>query len=295
MSEQVVKSAEPRAGTGSSPTLGLFLILVLVGSAILNFMVVQAGGVSHAMSLVFAIMWVPGLAAIAALALTRRSLATLGWSLGPVRIIAAAIILPAIIVTPIYAVLWVSGLADLNTAEWSNMVEENLGWRLSAAPSILVLASIGLLVDTIAATGEEIGWRGLLLPELGRRMSLSAAALVTGAIWAVWHYPGILYGGYASGATPIWYSLVSFTIMLLGWSMVLAWTRFASGSFWPAALMHGAHNITIQAILNPATKDASGVTAFVSGEFGMGVSFAYVIAGLIAWRALARTQRSPGS
>ncbi|MDY0065194.1 MAG: type II CAAX endopeptidase family protein [Steroidobacteraceae bacterium] len=295
MSEHVV-TAEARTGMGSSRTLEIFLILVLVGSAILNYMVVQAGGVSHAMGLVFAIMWVPGLAAIAALMLARRPLADIGWRLGPARIIGAAIILPAVIVTPIYAVLWLGGLADLNTAAWSKLVEENLGWRLAAAPSVLVLASIGLMVDTVAAMGEEIGWRGLLLPELGRRMSWPAAALVTGAIWAVWHYPGILYGGYASSSTPIWFSLVSFTIMLVGWSMVLAWTRLASGSFWPAALMHGAHNITIQAILNPATKDASGLTAFVSGEFGLGVAFAYLIAGVIAWRAIARRQPArPGS
>src|SRR5690606_19007022 len=126
-------------------TLEIFLILVLVGSAILNYMVVQAGGVSHAMGLVFAIMWVPGLAAIAALMLARRPLADIGWRLGPARIIGAAIILPAVIVTPIYAVLWLGGLADLNTAAWSKLVEENLGWRLAAAPSVLVLASIGLM------------------------------------------------------------------------------------------------------------------------------------------------------
>src|SRR5690606_40418988 len=71
--------------------------------------------------------------------------------------------------------------------DWSSDVCSS-DLRLAAAPSVLVLASIGLMVDTVAAMGEEIGWRGLLLPELGRRMSWPAAALVTGAIWAVWHY-----------------------------------------------------------------------------------------------------------
>lgn len=275
-------------GAGSFATLGVFLILVLAGSAVLDFMLIRAGGLKHATPLVLAIMWVPALAAIAALLLTRRSLATLGWRLGPIRIICAAVALPAAIVTPIYAVLWVSGIADADVSEWSTLVEENFGSRLAPAPALLVIASLGLLVDTVAATGEEIGWRGLLLPELSRKLSLPTAALVTGAIWAVWHYPGILWGGYASDSTPIWYSVVSFTVMALGWSMVLAWLRFASGSFWPAALMHGAHNITIQAILDPITNEAAGVTPFVIGEFGLGIAFAYVCAGALAWRALAR-------
>src|SRR2546430_1382585 len=37
-----------------------------------------------------------------------------------------------------------------------------------------------------SALGEEIGWRGFLVPELARSMSFSAVALTTGIIWATW-------------------------------------------------------------------------------------------------------------
>lgn len=282
------RSVSPRI----SPTLAVFLALVVVASTVLDILLIRAGGLRHAKGLVLAIMWVPALAAVASLLLTRRSLAAVGWRMGPIRILGAAVILPAVIVTPVYALLWAGGFAALDVREWSVLVRENFGWRLGAAPSVLVIASIGLLVDAIAAAGEEIGWRGLLLPELGQCLSLPLAALTTGVIWAVWHYPGILFGGYASASTPIGYSLVSFTIMALGWSLVLGWLRFASGSFWPAALMHGAHNIVIQAVLDPVTRDVSGLTPYLSGEFGMGVACAYAIAGWFAWRALARMPRA---
>lgn len=291
MAEQVLGANTPAAKTSFSATLWLFLALVAAGSAILDVMIIQAGGVREAGALVAGIMCVPAFAAIVSLLLTRRSLRGVGWRLGPVGYIALAILLPVVTVTPVYAALWGGGFAHLRMEEWSVLVEENFGWRLTPAASVLVIASIGLLIDSIVAAGEEIGWRGLLLPELARGLSLPLAALVTGAIWAVWHYPGILFGGYASESAPVWYSLVSFTVMALGWSMVLGWLRFASGSVWPAALMHGAHNIFIQAVLDPVTRDASGLTPFVSGEFGLGVAFAYLVAGLLAWRALADMQR----
>lgn len=37
--------------------------------------------------------------------------------------------------------------------------------------------------------GEEIGWRGVLLPELLRRMSPLGAAVIVGIVWYLWHVP----------------------------------------------------------------------------------------------------------
>ena len=39
------------------------------------------------------------------------------------------------------------------------------------------------------ATGEEIGWRGFLVPELAKVLPFTGVALVSGLIWASWHYP----------------------------------------------------------------------------------------------------------
>jgi len=37
--------------------------------------------------------------------------------------------------------------------------------------------------------GEEIGWRGVLLPQLMQRVSPLAASLVVGVVWYAWHVP----------------------------------------------------------------------------------------------------------
>lgn len=55
------------------------------------------------------------------------------------------------------------------------------------------LASLPLL--TLGPLGEELGWRGYLLPCLLTRLSPITAALVVGAIWMVWHAPAFLLSG----------------------------------------------------------------------------------------------------
>ena len=44
-------------------------------------------------------------------------------------------------------------------------------------------------VSTPWQAGEEIGWRGYLLPRLSGRVGLPAASLIVGVIWACWHLP----------------------------------------------------------------------------------------------------------
>ena len=55
------------------------------------------------------------------------------------------------------------------------------------------LASVPLLA--LGPLGEELGWRGYLLPRLLMRLSPITAALVVGAIWMVWHIPAFLLSG----------------------------------------------------------------------------------------------------
>jgi membrane protease YdiL (CAAX protease family) len=39
------------------------------------------------------------------------------------------------------------------------------------------------------AVGEELGWRGFLLPRLGRLVGPRAAAWIMGTLWSLWHVP----------------------------------------------------------------------------------------------------------
>ncbi len=55
-------------------------------------------------------------------------------------------------------------------------------------PSDAVPLAIGLQIIT-GAVGEELGWRGFLLPRLRKHYGPVMAAWVMGSLWSVWHVP----------------------------------------------------------------------------------------------------------
>jgi membrane protease YdiL (CAAX protease family) len=135
----------------------------------------------------------------------------------------------------------------------------------------------------LSATGEELGWRGFLVPTLAQRMSFTHTALVSGAIWAVWHVPLIIFADYNAGA-PTWYSVICFVIMVLGISFPFAWLRLRSGSLWPAAILHATHNLFVQAFFDRVTVD-TGPTEWFTSEFGAALALTAVATGWVFWRA----------
>lgn len=59
--------------------------------------------------------------------------------------------------------------------------------------------------------------------------------------------------------------------------------RLASGSIWPALLLHATHNSFIQSALDKLTIN-TGSTQYFTTEFGLGLAHMGVIVGLIFWR-----------
>ena len=59
------------------------------------------------------------------------------------------------------------------------------------------------LINTFAALGEEVGWRGFLYPRLKERFGAAKGRLLGGLIWGVWHWPVMIFAGYNYG-TAYW-------------------------------------------------------------------------------------------
>lgn len=64
-----------------------------------------------------------------------------------------------------------------------------LGWIGLVA--VVTAALAGCTLNALLAFGEEYGWRGFLLEDLGESYS---GDLAMGAIWAVWHVPWLTFG-----------------------------------------------------------------------------------------------------
>lgn len=129
----------------------------------------------------------------------------------------------------------------------------------------LVMIPVGALVNSIFAAGEEIGWRGWLLPAL-RPLGLWPALVLHGAIWGLWHSPLILLGynfGYLD-----WRGVALMTVGCVMWGIIFGWSRLRSGSVWPAVIGHGSLNASAGLVMLVAAAGGTPNMAIV-GPLGV--------------------------
>ncbi len=113
------------------------------------------------------------------------------------------------------------------------------GGVLESAWIVLVCFAHNLLLG--GSLGEEIGWRGFLLPELLRRMSPVAASVTLGVVWGLWHLPIDLYAGF--GAEGLM-AVVVRIIYALPLTMLFTWFYLRTkGSLLVAMLLHTSLNV----------------------------------------------------
>jgi len=89
------------------------------------------------------------------------------------------------------------------------------------------------------------------VPELAKRNSFAGTAILSGFIWAIWHYPILLLSDY-NAHTPVWYYLPLLTLVILpAISFLWTWMRLKSGSIWPGVVLDAAYNTFIQWFFDP--------------------------------------------
>lgn len=118
----------------------------------------------------------------------------------------------------------------------------------------LLTIPIAAIFNGIFALGEEIGWRGWLLPSL-RPLGTWPALLLSGAVWGFWHSPLILLG--YNFAQP---NLLGVALMIGGcmvYGVLIGWLRLRTGSVWPAVFAHGAFNAAAGFLILVVAADTS--------------------------------------
>jgi membrane protease YdiL (CAAX protease family) len=252
-----------------------FLCLVFLFSSLPYFLMINSGHIGAGNGLVVRlVMWCPTAAALVTCAMFRIDVATLGWRWRPVRFEALGYLLPLLYAIPVYLVVWAAVPGSFALTAFEKAAAASLS--MSSSPHfatfglmIPMLATLGVIGSVANALGEEIGWRGFLLPRLTGQFGFTLGCLVSGMIWAMWHYPGLLWADYNAGTKPA-YALTCFTLMVIADAFIMGWLRLKSGSLWPCALLHASHNLFIQAILDGMTA-AAGRTLYYTTEFGCGL------------------------
>jgi len=237
-------------------------------------------------------MWAPGLGAIVATRwVAGEKLGTLNLRrLGDWRAyLWAWLLFPALaVITGLLT--WAFGAGKLDTQ--FTIIKESLaavpgGAAIPAWLVVLIQIGVALtfgpLFNTIFALGEELGWRGFLLPRLLPLGQWRAIAL-SGVIWGIWHAPAILQGhNYPSHPVAGVFMMIVFCVLL---GAILSWLYLRTRSPWAPALAHGSLN----AIAGVPLLFLTGVDITIGGTLASVIGW-IPLALFVAW--LAWSKRLP--
>lgn len=272
----------------SRKKIAVFLLLTGAISSVLYYLIITGGGIDGAGGAYTQyLMWAPGASALITRLIFQRNLRGFGWKPRNFGAHALAYAFPLLYGAVIYGLVWLAGLGGLNR-DTLDMVAGQLG--LQGQPAVALIAVYLAVAGTVSfiigalpgALGEELGWRGLLVPELAKTTSFTRTSLISGLIWVVYHAPVIIWSDYGSGA-PTWYVLTMFAVTVTSMSFLYTWLRLRSGSVWTAVLLHASHNMFILGFFDLLMVD-TGVTNYLTTEFGAGITVVSLLTAVICWR-----------
>ncbi len=139
----------------------------------------------------------------------------------------------------------------------TTLFETETGLDTSLMAIMPMYSIVSAVLFSVGGLGEEIGWRGFMMPRLEKKMGIGPAVIVGGIIWGVWHYPVNYYGhnfGTDYWGEP-WLGFLIFTLFTIAGNAMFTLGVKKTGSVWTAAFMHAVNN------------GAFGVSAmFLNGE-----------------------------
>ena len=130
--------------------------------------------------------------------------------------------------------------------------------KMTAATMLVALAS-GVAM-ALHGLGEELGWRAYLTPKLEELMPTSAAVVVTGIIWALWHGPLLAYG-YDFGRDYDFFpygGFIAMIVMCIFISAFYTWLTKRTNSVYPAAISHMILDMFMSSVFSMFAVKADG-------------------------------------
>jgi len=273
-------------------SLGMFLVFVLIGSAPLLYSVISSGLPVESPVLLpqmIMLMWVPALVSIGVRLVRREGFRDISFRLGGwtgARCVGLAVSFPALVGLVAYGIAWGTGLVEFAppAGGWFSEIGSPF---LRFAAVVVVSLVVGTIVGVVTAAGEEIGWRGYMLPRMvDARVPYPLVA--SGIVWALWHVPGIVSGQYAAGPYP-WLSVALFLTFGVGISVFWGALRLRTGSIWGPVLGHSSWNAVIE---GPFTSFSHGrQTGLWVGESGIIIALVVGLTTIVLMRMGLRDRR----
>ena len=195
-------------------------------------------------------MFIPAISAIVVQRFVLKNpIRSLGFKLGHWQNYTQTYLTIALVFFINYGLTW----AFVIPADWSFaklITEYDPGLNLPSNALIIIGLSlltfiIAPLINMIPALGEEIGWRGFLLPILVPLGKLKAT-VVSAFAWSLWHTPIIVLLSLSDHYD--WSNVFWHFIMVFGFGMWLAYTWLKTESSVLTAFMHATFNANAYAI-----------------------------------------------
>ncbi|WP_323373313.1 CPBP family intramembrane glutamic endopeptidase [Marinicella marina] len=229
-----------------------------------------------------------GLAALLTVLIRSRNLNSLGWAWGHSKHQWMSYFIPLFLATCAYLTIWFLGFAGWYNLESVNEMKSDynlLEWSDYQVIifHFLITATMTFIMTLPSVLGEEVAWRGLLVPELSKFMGFTGVSLISGLLWSFWHFPLIVLGLYGNDGTPLVFQLIVFTVFITSISVVMAYYRLKSGGIWTAVIFHMSNNVFIQKFYAPLTVETTNSNWFTD-EFGLIPASVAVVFALIYWR-----------
>jgi membrane protease YdiL (CAAX protease family) len=223
---------------------------------------------------------------------TREGLKSLGLHRLGLRAWPVAILGPLAVLGVAYGVVWATGLAEFSVPQALAEQGAGVGMPLWLWVPIATIVGPMLTLGLVLSLGEELGWRGYLLPRL-ESLGAWAAVLLTGFLHALFHLPIIfLTTLYHPGANKL-ILVPLFVLSLTVVGMFLGYLRLSTGSVWPAVLGHSAHNSIWAAFVALSAGSTPLASEYLAGESGVLVIVGYAALG--GWLMYALTRKKDSS
>jgi membrane protease YdiL (CAAX protease family) len=138
-----------------------------------------------------------------------------------------------------------------------------------AVGSFAVNSVLNFIVMMVILLGEEIGWRGFMLPRVQQLTTRRRAAVVTGFVHGCFHLPLILIATTYDTEGSRWIVAPVTVLTITAAGVFYAWLKDRSGSVWPATIGHTLANTTFDWGFAALATTAPASLAYVAGETGV--------------------------